>query len=396
MQDVRILLFTVNCVKLLCIFMKRIGVIGGGQLAWMMADAATALGLELVVQTPHSSDVAVSLATEVVFANVDDVAATAILASKCDVITFENEFVDLAGLGKLANSGVCFYPALSALAPLLDKYTQRCYLRDLGLPVPKFAALEQAELPKGLSFPVVIKARRNGYDGQGTFIIKDKSALESLYHRYPDTPFLIEEFIEFDRELAIIAARGVTGELVTYPILETQQEDQVCRRVFTLSDLPSSVVDSCDSIAAKLLDSLNAVGIFAIELFLTSGGKILVNEIAPRAHNSGHLTIEACATSQFSQILRAVAGLPLGSTALTCGSAVMVNLLGYEDTNSDYLSQRQQIATIPNTYVHWYDKTQSRIGRKLGHVTIVIDRRVDRSQAQALAHQVESIWYQNN
>ena len=373
--------------------MKRIGVIGGGQLAWMMASAAQELGIELVIQTPHPSDVAVGLAVETVLAEVDDVAATATLATKCDVITFENEFVDLDGLGKI---GAVFLPPLKALAPLLDKYTQRCYLRDLGLPVPKFAVLAQPELPPGFAFPIVVKARRNGYDGQGTFILKNQSALVDLYHCYPDTPFLIEEFVEFDRELAVIAARGVNGEVVTYPILETQQEDQVCQRVFTLQDLPEEIVQTCNSIASKLLTSLSAVGVFGIELFLTADGKISVNEIAPRTHNSGHLTIEACVTSQFSQLIRAVAGLPLGSPALTCGGAVMVNLLGYEDTHNDYLAKRQQISSIPNAHVHWYQK-ESRIGRKLGHVTIVIG--IDNEHqnyllsAQALARQVEKIWY---
>ncbi len=377
--------------------MKRIGVIGGGQLAWMMASAAQALGIELVIQTPHNDDVAVSLAAETVIADVADVAATADLATKCDVITFENEFVDLDGLGKLAEqNNAVFLPPLTALAPLLDKYTQRCYLQDLGLPVPKFALLEQPELPPGFKFPVVVKARRNGYDGQGTFIIKDESALVALYHRYPDTPFLLEEFVRFDRELAVIAARGTDGEVITYPILETQQEDQVCRRVFTLNDLPSEIVEICNSIASTLLTSLGAVGVFGIELFLTPDGKVSVNEIAPRTHNSGHLTIEACATSQFSQLIRAVAGLPLGSPALTCRGAVMVNLLGYEDTHSDYQDKRQQLAAIPNAHVHWYAK-ESRIGRKLGHVTIVVgtdnEDRDYLSQAQSLARQVETIWY---
>ncbi len=374
--------------------MKRIGVIGGGQLAWMMASAAQELGLKLAIQTPDVTDVAVSLAGDVVFAAVDDVAATQILATKCDVITFENEFVDLDGLGKI---NTVFTPPLAALAPLLDKYSQRCYLRDLGLPVPKFAVLEQPELPPGFEFPVVIKARRNGYDGQGTFVIAAKSALVDLYHRYPDTPFLVEEFVAFDRELAIIAARGVSGEVVTYPILETQQEDQVCRRVFTLDDLSDRTIETCKSIASKLLISLDAIGVFGIELFATSDGRVLVNEIAPRTHNSGHLTIEACVTSQFSQLIRAVAGLPLGSTELTCGGAVMVNLLGYEDSQDDYLTKRQQIAAIPDTYVHWYGK-QSRIGRKLGHVTVLVgvgSRQTDqdyRQQAEALARQVERIW----
>ena len=375
--------------------MKRIGVIGGGQLAWMMASAAQELGIKVVIQTPDATDVAVSLAAEVVFAAVDDVAATKLLATKCDVITFENEFVDLDGLGKL---DAVFLPPLAALAPLLDKYTQRCYLRDLGLPVPKFAVLEQPELPPEFEFPVVVKARRNGYDGQGTFIIKAKSALADLYHRYPDTPFLVEEFVEFDRELAVIAARGASGEAVTYPILETQQQEQVCRRVFTLDDLSDETIETCRSIGSKLLISLNAIGVFGIELFATRDGRVLVNEIAPRTHNSGHLTIEACATSQFSQLIRAVAGLPLGSTELTCGGAVMVNLLGYEDSQDDYLMKRQQISAIPDTYIHWYGK-QSRIGRKLGHVTILVgagSRQTPqdyRQQAEALARQVETIWF---
>ncbi len=381
--------------------MKRIGVIGGGQLAWMMASAAQKLGIELVIQTPHATDVAVSLAAETVFADVADVAATAILATKCDIITFENEFVDLAGLGKLATTeNVCFLPSLAALAPLLDKYTQRCYLRDLGLPIPRFDLLAQPELPAGFSFPVVIKARRNGYDGQGTFMIKDQSALASLYARYPDTPFLLEEFVDFDRELAVIAARSVHGEIVIYPILETQQEDQVCRRVFTLNNLADAIIVTCRSIASKLLTSLDAIGVFGIELFVTHEGRVLVNEIAPRTHNSGHLTIEACATSQFSQLIRAVAGLPLGSPELTCGGAVMVNLLGYEDAQGDYLVKRQQILSLPNTYVHWYGKPSS-IGRKLGHVTILIgtdprphpEPQAYRQQAAALAQQVETIWY---
>jgi 5-(carboxyamino)imidazole ribonucleotide synthase len=375
--------------------MKRIGVIGGGQLAWMMASAAQELGIKLVIQTPDPTDVAVDLAAEVVFAAVDDVAATKVLATKCDVITFENEFVDLDGLGKL---DPVFLPPLAALAPLLDKYTQRCYLRDLGLPVPKFAVLEQPELPPGFEFPVVVKARRNGYDGQGTFVIKAKAALVDLYHRYPDTPFLIEEFVAFDRELAIIAARGVSGEVVTYPILETQQEEQVCRRVFTLDDLSNETIETCKSIASKLMINLNAIGVFGIELFATRDGRVLVNEIAPRTHNSGHLTIEACATSQFSQLIRAVAGLPLGSTELTCGGAVMINLLGYEDSQDDYLTKRQQISAIPDTYLHWYDK-QSRIGRKLGHVTVLVGAgsaqtpQDYRQQAEALARQVETIWF---
>lgn len=372
--------------------MKRIGIIGGGQLAWMMASAAPELGIEVVVQTPNPSDPAVGLAVETIFTPVDDAAGTAVLASKCEAITFENEFVDLEALGKLESGGVCFRPQLAVLAPLLDKYTQRCYLRDIGLPVPQFSTLEQPKLPVGWSFPVVVKARRHGYDGQGTFMIPDQTSLAEILERYPQTPLLIEEFIPFDRELAVMVARSVTGEIVVYPVVETQQQNQVCRRVFTSVNLAANTIAVITAIAHTLMDKLQAVGVFGIELFHTPDGKVLVNEIAPRTHNSGHLTIEACKTSQFSQLMRVVAGLPLGSAELTCASAVMINLLGFETAIGDYLSQRQQIAKIANAHVHWYGKNRSRPGRKLGHVTVILDDN-DRDQATAIAQQVEDIWY---
>ncbi|MCC5613057.1 5-(carboxyamino)imidazole ribonucleotide synthase [Nostoc sp. CHAB 5834] len=381
--------------------MKRVGVIGGGQLAWMMADAAQNLGVELVVQTPSEHDSAVSIAKETVFAPVDDATATKILAQKCDVITFENEFVNLDALSILAHQGVCFRPRLEALAPLLDKYHQRCYLRDLGLPVPQFFALDEVENLKSkieyLGFPAVLKSRRHGYDGQGTFIIQDFATLEQKLSDETTTSlnqslFLLEEFIPFEKELAIIAARSVEGEIVTYPVVETQQEEQVCRRVIAPAEITPNQVAEIQAIAHTLLNSLQVVGIFGIELFLGTNGKILVNEIAPRTHNSGHFSLDACETSQFEQHLRAVCGLALGNPALQCASAVMVNLLGYENSHSDYQSQRQQIAEIPQAHVHWYGKTESRPGRKLGHVTVLLDNQ-NREQAIAIAHSIESIWY---
>jgi len=382
--------------------MKRVGVIGGGQLAWMMADAAQKLGVELVVQTPSQSDPAVSVAQEIVFAPVDDADATEILAKKCDVITFENEFVNLDALSVLEKQGVCFRPRLEALTPLLDKYHQRRYLSDLGLPVPQFFAVEETENLKSrieyLGFPLVLKSRRHGYDGQGTFIIKDFAALEEKlsYETITKTAnqslFLLEEFVPFERELAVIAARSVDGEIVTYPVVETQQEQQVCRRVIAPAEISPNRIAEIEAIAHTLLNSLQVVGVFGIELFLTADGKVLVNEIAPRTHNSGHFSLDACETSQFEQQLRAVCGLPLGNPALQCAGAVMVNLLGYENSDSDYQSQRQQIAEIPQAHVHWYGKTQSRPGRKLGHVTVLLDNQ-SRKQAMAVAQTIESIWY---
>jgi 5-(carboxyamino)imidazole ribonucleotide synthase len=386
---------------------KRVGVIGGGQLAWMMAGAAESLGIELVIQTPHTTDPAVAIASETILAPIDDAAATAELASRCDVITFENEFINLDALMPLAQHGVCFRPRLEALAPLLDKYHQRCYLEDIGLPQPQFMTLE-GELgdekllhsesfgqPLNLSeleFPLVLKARRHGYDGQGTFIIKDSSSLQETWKQLGYNPVLLEEFIRFDRELAVIAARSVSGEVVVYPVVETQQEEQVCRRVIVPAEINQDIVEEIEAIAHTLLNSLQAVGVFGIELFLTTSGKVLVNEVSPRTHNSGHFTLDACKTSQFEQQLRAVTGLPLGSPALNCDGALMVNLLGYEYSQDDYLDKRQKLASLAQSFVHWYGKTESRPGRKLGHVTVLLDSQ-QQFKVQAIANEIQSLWY---
>ncbi|KAB8316378.1 5-(carboxyamino)imidazole ribonucleotide synthase [Tolypothrix campylonemoides VB511288] len=383
--------------------MKRVGVIGGGQLAWMMADAAKKLGVELVVQTPSINDPAVSISVDNIFASVDDANATAELAHKCDVITFENEFVEIKALSKLAQQGVCFRPQLEALTPLLDKHHQRCYLRDLGLPVPRFVALDLAFADDAtfnqLGFPVVLKTRRHGYDGQGTFIIKEienlKQKLELHNINENKNIFLLEEYIPFERELAVIAARSFGGEVVIYPVVETQQEEQVCRRVIAPADISPKVAVEIEKIARTLLNSLQYVGVFGIELFITTDDKILVNEVAPRTHNSGHFSIDACVTSQFEQHLRAVCGMDLGSTAMICPTAVMVNLLGYEISQSDYMSKRQQIEQIPQAHVHWYGKSESRPGRKLGHVTVLLDSDNQGQAIASIARNIESIWYPN-
>ncbi len=373
---------------------RRVGIIGGGQLAWLMAAAATKLGLELVVQTPDPTDPAVAIAATTILAPIADAAATAQLAAHCDVVTFENEFVDLDALRPLAAQGVQFHPALSALAPLLDKYDQRTYLQKLGIPTPQFWAWPEGALtePPG-PLPVVLKTRRHGYDGQGTFIIRDRATWQTTLEKLGDRPVLVEEFVPFERELAVMAARSCAGEIVVYPVVETQQEQQVCRRVIAPAAVDNAVVAEVGAIARTLLNSLQVVGIFGIEFFLTADHKVLVNEIAPRTHNSGHYTLDACPTSQFEQQLRAVCGFPLGDVTMPCAGAVMVNLLGYETSQSDYLAIRQQLAARPNAHVHWYGKTDSRPGRKLGHVTVLLEAPNLQQQAIEQAAAIEAIWY---
>ncbi|XZN93448.1 MAG: 5-(carboxyamino)imidazole ribonucleotide synthase [Microcoleus sp.] len=376
---------------------KRVGVVGGGQLAWMMGSAASKLGIELVVQTPQATDPANSIASDTVLAAIDDVNATAELATRSDVITFENEFVNLDGLRTLERQGVLFQPSLSSLDPLLDKYVQRCYLQDLGLPTPSFWQWDcSQDLP--LDFPLVIKVRRHGYDGQGTFVVKDSASLESICINLKGVALLVEEFVPFDRELAVIAARSANGEIAIYPIVETQQENQVCRLAIAPARISLEIEAQAEAIARTLLNSLQAVGVFGIELFLTADNQLLVNEIAPRTHNSGHFTIDACKTSQFEQHLRAVCQLPLGNCDLISAGAVMVNLLGYESAESDYLEKRKQLAQIEGGFVHWYGKKVSRPGRKLGHVTVLLDEEAldrGRSPAEAIAQTIESIWNAN-
>ncbi|MGG6297103.1 5-(carboxyamino)imidazole ribonucleotide synthase [Leptolyngbya sp. AN02str] len=376
----------------------RVGIIGGGQLAWMMAKGAQKLGIELVVQTPSQQDPAVSIATDTVLGGVADAAITAKLARQVDVITFENEFVDLEALRSLEQTGVRFYPPLSAIEPVLDKLHQRTYFANIGVPTPSFravAANSSLEELSELGFPVVLKARRHGYDGYGTFVCKSLVEVQQAMQSASGQTWLLEAFVPFERELAVMAARSPQGDIAVYPVVETVQDakTQVCRIVYATGEWQDGVTQQVRAIAHNLLTSLNYVGVMGIELFLTAQQTVLVNEIAPRTHNSGHYTLDACTTSQFEQQLRAVTGMDLGSPDLTTAGAVMVNLLGFESSDSDYADKRQQLAAIPQAHVYWYGKAQSRLGRKLGHVTVLLESHQTRADAEAIAHQIETLWY---
>lgn len=381
----------------------RVGVIGGGQLAWMMADGAKALNVELCVQTPNADDPACAIAHKTFLGPVDDASVTAKMAEYCDVITFENEFVDLFSLRQLearAAGNVRFYPQLDCLEPLLDKYDQRKYCDRLSLPSPPFATLESksdlASLPEKVNtvgLPLALKTRRHGYDGQGTFILETLAAVTETWKTLSYQPVLLESFVDFEKELAVMVVRSQSGEVVVYPVVETEQIDQVCRRVRVPAQVEANVAEKVRAIATQLVNSLGVAGIFGIELFLTQSGQVLINEIAPRTHNSGHYTLDACVTSQFEQQLRAVCNLPLGSADLTQPGAVMVNLLGTEEATSDYAEKREALAQIPGSAVYWYGKQQSRVGRKMGHVTVLTDMPNDPDATAVVIERVEQIWY---
>ncbi len=380
---------------------NRVGVIGGGQLAWMMSAGAEALGIELHIQTPSYEDPAVRIAETTLIGEVDDAAVTAQLAAGCDVTTFENEFINLSALRQLENKGIRFAPSLDALTPLLDKYDQRLYCDRLNLPSPPFTTLEsKADLSRlakavaAIGLPLALKTRRHGYDGQGTFILKTLADVETTWEKLGYQPVLLEAFVDFEKELAVMVARSAPGEVAVYPVVETEQIEQVCRRVIAPARVEAEIVDEVSAIATTLISSLKFVGILAIELFLSPAGKVTINEIAPRAHNSGHYTLDACKTSQFEQQLRAVSGRPLGATDLTGPGAVMVNLLGTQSATNDYVDERNALAKIPGAHVYWYGKAQAHLGRKIGHVTILTDSPNDDAAIAKAIQTVENLWYQ--
>lgn len=388
------------------IIRQKIGVIGGGQLAWMMAIAAKKLGLELTVQagSPHES--AVDIADRVVYGKVNDAEATAQLAKYCEVITFENEFVDLVALQELedlinqdfvkqeVDRPLLFLPRLETLAISVDKLKQRQHFRDRQIPTPEFYGVDtERELLAAadrLGYPFVLKARRHGYDGKGTWVIADEMELRSAWETMQRLPAIAEAFIPFERELAVIVARSQSGEIAIYPVVETLQTNQVCRHTIAPARINTDIQTQVRNIAEQIVTSLDAIGVFGIEFFLTAEGDISVNEIAPRTHNSGHYTIEGCQTSQFEQLLRVVSGKPLGDVSMVAPVAIMVNLLGFEQNVSDYLEKRQAIDRFPNTHIHWYNKTSASVGRKLGHVTILAETY---DIAIDLRDRIETIWY---
>jgi 5-(carboxyamino)imidazole ribonucleotide synthase len=402
-----------------------IGIVGGGQLAWMLAEAARHRGVELHVQTPGAQDPAVALASSVVQAEVRDVAATRELATRCSAISFENEWVDLEGLKALAADGVPFVPDLEALRPLVCKRSQRELLQRLNLPSPAWFPLAQVHepqqqqsdpdaaaestntppapsgpaLPQGFAYPLMAKAASGGYDGKGTAVLRSDADLEQLLAQVDAEGWIVEEFVSFELELAVVAARDSLGEVVCLPVVQTHQHQQVCDWVLAPYEAPHALQQAVRNIAASLLTSLNYVGVLSIELFYGPRG-LLINELAPRTHNSGHYSIETCDLSQFDLQLLCVVGQTVAEPELVAPGALMVNLLGFEeraadDPDSSYASQRDALAGLADAHLHWYGKAGSSLGRKLGHVTLLLhqgDPVARRAEAMQRLEQVRQIW----
>jgi len=366
-----------------------IGIVGAGQLARMLGEAASALGLQTVVLAEHPTDAAVGIATDVLPGVPAVEADLRALAERAPVVTFDHEQVDLDLLARVEASGTIIRPGLRTLQLATDKLEMRIRLAAAGVPGPAFAALA-ADDPVGAvrkfaddhGWPVVVKAARGGYDGKGVWPVSSPDDAAAVC-RAATGPLLVEELVPIDAELAVLVARRPGGETVTWAPVETTQVDGVCREVLVPGRLDRAVADAAVTIGRRVADVADAVGVLAIELFW-AGGQLLVNEIAARPHNSGHWTIDGAVTSQFENHLRAVLDLPLGSTGPTAPAVASVNVFGDPD-GTDPAAVLAAGLVVDGAHVHLYGK-EPRPGRKLGHVTVCGDDADDvRSRAWAAA-----------
>jgi 5-(carboxyamino)imidazole ribonucleotide synthase len=353
-----------------------LGIIGGGQLAKMCAQAASQLGIEVCILERAERFPARHLAAATLRGDWDDGEEVAALARQCDVVTLENEFVDARALRHAEQLGAIVRPGSATMATVQDKFLQKTAFAQAGLPLPRFAAVESpAEVvlfARAHGWPVVLKKRRNGYDGKGNATVRGEHELDAAWARLGGSGLYVEAFCPFERELAIVAVRAHDGERVAYPLVETINADHICRVVVAPADASPDIARRATQIALAAIDSVGGVGAFGMELFLKKDGEVLVNEIAPRVHNTGHYTIEGCECSQFENHVRAAMGLPLGSTALRARCAVMVNLLGSGPGPARPAGFEAALAER-GVAVHIYGKDASSKGRKMGHVTAIGD-----------------------
>lgn len=370
----------------------KVGVIGGGQLARMMVPPAVALGIEIrVLAETEGSSAAIAATAVGDYRDLDTVLA---FAEGVDVITFDHEHVPEPVLRALVERGVPVHPGPDALRFAQDKLLMRARLTELGLPAPAWAAVhDTAELADFLAANGgrgVLKTPRGGYDGKGVRVISSAAEGEDWFAALAEDgrggALLVEELVEFRRELAALVARRPSGESVAWPTVETIQRGGVCAEVVAPApDLSEGADAEARRIAARVADGLGVTGVLAVELFEHVDGRILVNELAMRPHNSGHWSIDGAVTSQFEQHLRAVLDLPLGDAAPLAPWSVMANVLGGPDGQAYTDRYAEAMAAHPDVKLHGYDKT-SRPGRKVGHVTAVGESLDDvRSRARAAA-----------
>jgi 5-(carboxyamino)imidazole ribonucleotide synthase len=363
-----------------------LGVVGAGQLARMVHQATVGLGIELRVLAVRSDDSAALVLPDVTVGDWHDLAVLRAFAAGCDVVTFDHELVPPAHLAALEAEGHVLRPSAAAARFAQDKRHQREQLRAAGFPVPDFAVVASADdlVAHGdeTGWPVVAKAVRGGYDGRGVWVVDDAAAARRLVAQATGVELLAEEHIELEVELAVAVARRPGGQRVAYAVTETVQRDGICVELVVPARVGADVAAAARDLALRLVEHVGGVGVVAVELFVARDGRLLVNELALRPHNSVHWTIEGARTSQFQNHARAVLDLPLGSTEMSAPAVATVNVLGGDD-GGDPRARLARALAVDGVAVHLYGKVP-RPGRKLGHVTALADE-VGAARQQAAA-----------
>lgn len=355
---------------------KTIGIIGGGQLGRMLTLAAKTLGFKVVVIDPGANCPASQVGAEQIVGDPYDPATIKELASHADIITIEIEHLDTKTLEDLENTGVKVSPSAKTIKLIQDKYLQKKKLFESGIPVAPFVEItDEASACDALDNfggKMLIKTRHGAYDGRGNIVIESESTIKDALELFKGKELYAETFIPFEKELAVIIARDVSGNIVTYPTVQTIHERNICVEVLSPAPISEELRNKAEKIAHEVANVLEGAGVFAIEMFLTDNNEILVNEIAPRVHNSGHQTIEANVTSQFEQHVRAISEMPLGDTSMRVPAAVMINILG-ERNGETNLTGVENISDKEFVFVHDYGKSPTKIDRKMGHITAIGD-----------------------
>ena len=350
---------------------KRLGIIGGGQLGMMITDAAKNLSeyiSEITVLDPTENCPAAQAGAKQIIGNFKDELAILKLAEQSDIITYEIESGNTDVLSKLKAE---IEPLPSTLGIIQDKLSQKTFLSENGLPVSQFYEItslgDLREKIKELGLPVLLKLRRDAYDGRGNFKITLPDEIEKAYQHFDGKSLMVEKFVNFKMEVSVIAARNTKGDIVTYPLVENIHENNILKMTIAPARVSDDVINDAGKIAKKTMEVLKGAGVFGIEMFIDQDDKILINEIAPRVHNSGHHTLQSCKTSQFEQHLRAILGLELGSTELV-HKTVMCNILGSDGFEGKYKPVELEKDGV---YLKMYGKSVSKPQRKLGHFNIV-------------------------
>jgi 5-(carboxyamino)imidazole ribonucleotide synthase len=354
---------------------QTIGIVGGGQLGRMLTLAAVPLGFAVVVVDPEDRCPAQQAGADQIVADLHDRAALTELGRRADHVTIEIEHVDAAALEDLVDGRTAVNPFPSTIALLQDKLRQKELLAQHGIAVAPFwdvPTIDAARARLASDGPLVLKTRRGGYDGRGNAVVTDASDLDAAWARFDGTALYAEALVDFTMELAVMVAIDGRGGHELYPVVQTINERNICLEVHAPAPIEEATRRSAVDCAQDVAAHLEGAGVYGIEMFVTRAGDVLINEIAPRVHNSGHYTMDACVTSQFEQHIRAIAGLPLGSTAMHGPAAAMINILGERDGPTE-VRGLDKVLSQPRTKVHLYGKSPTKVDRKMGHINVTAE-----------------------